>query len=83
MREREWERFDPNPLPQVSPQFSRHVNLRYLASDDPYKMHRALFLKDIGTELSGRYSCRVSSIHGEDYRSTQMIIYGEHKGHDL
>ena len=53
------------------------MNLHYLVSDDPYTRHRALHLRRLSTDLSGRYSCRVSSIYEEDFRSRDLIIYGD------
>ena len=53
------------------------MNVHFFASDDPYKKHRALHLRNIGTDFSGRYSCRVSSIYDDEFRSAEMIIYGE------
>ena len=37
-------------------------------SNDPLTKHRALHLQHLGTELSGRYACRVSSIFQEDFK---------------
>ena len=44
-------------------------------SNDPLTKHRALHLKDLGTELSGRYACRVSSVYEEDFKSKDLVIY--------
>ena len=60
----------------MSAEFKRHVNLGYLATSDPYTRQRALYLQDLGTHLSGRYSCRVSSVYQEDFKSTELTIYG-------
>jgi len=76
-------RHDPRPiytwvppaLPQVDETFKNHINANYEISSDPYKKHRALHLKDISTKLSGRYSCRVSSIHTDEFKSKDLIIY--------
>ena len=76
-------RHDPRPiytwvppaLPQVDEAFKNHINANYEISSDPYKKHRALHLKDISTKLSGRYSCRVSSIHTDEFKSKDLIIY--------
>ena len=61
---------------QVAREYRRHVNLGYLATSNPYSQHRALYLQDLSTRLSGRYSCRVSSVHQEDFKSTQLTIFG-------
>ena len=44
-------------------------------SNEPLKKHRALHLQHLNTNLSGRYSCRVSSIYTEDFKSNDLIIY--------
>ena len=62
---------------QVFGKFRDHVNLHYLASDDPWTEHRALHLQKVNSELSGRYSCRVSSIFKDDFKSKEMIVYGK------
>ena len=78
-------RHDPTPIytwippkkPQVHPTFKNHINIEYEISSDPYLKHRALNLQDLSTKLSGRYSCRVSSIFKDDFKSRDLIIYGE------
>ena len=76
-------RHDPTPIytwippnkPQVHPTFKAHINIEYEISSDPYLKHRALNLQDLSTKLSGRYSCRVSSIFEDDFKSKDLIIY--------
>ena len=80
-------RHDPTPIytwippkkPQVHPTFKNHINIEYEISSDPYLKHRALNLQDLSTKLSGRYSCRVSSIFQDDFKSRDLIIYCEKK----
>ena len=62
---------------QVAEEWVNHVNVHFFASDDPFKKHRALHLYNVSTNFSGRYSCRVSSIYDDRFRSAEMIIYGE------
>ena len=62
---------------QVADEWVNHVNVHFFASDDPHKKHRALHLYNVSTNFSGRYSCRVSSIYDDRFRSAEMIIYGE------
>lgn len=64
---------------QVLNKFRRFINLHYLVTDDPYTEHRAIHLQPISSELSGRYSCRVSSNYDDKIASKDMIIYGEGK----
>ena len=76
-------RHDPKPIytwvppgaPQVDKSFKDHINANYEISSDPYLKHRALNLRGLSTKLSGRYSCRVSSIHTDEFKSKDLIIY--------
>ncbi|TRY71572.1 hypothetical protein TCAL_11968 [Tigriopus californicus] len=80
-------RHDPVPIfqwvppnaPQVLNKFRRFINLHYLVTDDPYTEHRAIHLQPISSELSGRYSCRVSSNYDDKIISKNMIIYAPPK----
>lgn len=80
-------RHDPIPIfqwvppnaPQVLNKFRRFINLHYLVTDDPYTEHRAIHLQPISSELSGRYSCRVSSNYDDKIASKDMIIYAPPK----
>ncbi len=62
---------------QVSPSFSRYINLGYQMSSDPLTKHRALHLQHLSTDLSGRYACRISSVFQEDFKSKDLVIYGQ------
>ena len=76
-------RHDPKPIytwvppaaPQVDQTFKNHINANYEISSDPHLKHRALNLRGLSTKLSGRYSCRVSSIHNDIFESKDFIIY--------
>ncbi len=61
----------------LSARFEDHINLGYRATTDPLSERRALHLVDLTTEHSGRYSCRVSSNHQDEFRAKDMVIYGE------
>uniref|UniRef100_A0A6P7F9Z2 Uncharacterized protein LOC114326307 isoform X1 n=1 Tax=Diabrotica virgifera virgifera TaxID=50390 RepID=A0A6P7F9Z2_DIAVI len=53
----------------------RRLNLNYKAdSADPNKHHRALFILNPTSELSGNYTCLVSTFKSEDVRSKSMIV---------
>ncbi|KAK4293648.1 hypothetical protein Pmani_033667, partial [Petrolisthes manimaculis] len=51
------------------------VNLEYLATKDKYSRHRALEIQHPTTELTGLYTCLVSSFHDEEFASKRMIVY--------
>ncbi|CAH2108808.1 unnamed protein product [Euphydryas editha] len=51
------------------------VDLTYLASSDPLKMHRALRIVKLNTDISGDYTCVVSTFMDEDSKTKQMIVF--------
>ncbi|XP_059056493.1 uncharacterized protein LOC131850311 [Achroia grisella] len=51
------------------------VDLTYRASSDPLKMHRAIRIIKPDTEISGDYTCVVSTFLEEDSRTKQMIVF--------
>ncbi|CAK1578765.1 unnamed protein product [Parnassius mnemosyne] len=53
------------------------VDLTYRASNDPLKMHRALRIVKPNTDISGDYTCVVSTFMEEDSRTKQMIVFGK------
>lgn len=53
------------------------VDLTYRASSDPYKMHRAMRIVKPNTDISGEYTCVVSTFMEEDQKTKQMIVFGE------
>ncbi|XP_023224014.1 uncharacterized protein LOC111625184 [Centruroides sculpturatus] len=44
---------------------------------DAYSRYRALKVLDPTTELSGKYTCLVTSLAGQDSREQNMTVYGE------
>lgn len=46
-------------------------------STDKYTKFRALKINRPTTEMTGTYSCSVTSLQGQDTRSKDMIVYGE------
>ncbi|CAL4114817.1 unnamed protein product [Meganyctiphanes norvegica] len=70
------------PITDTKPQslgpFKDRVNLEYEISSDPMYKHRALSLLNPTTELTGIYTCRVSSFEDDDkYLNRRVIIYSE------
>ena len=54
----------------------RHrIDLDYEISADPWKRHRALYLLRPGVEMSGLYTCKVSTLENEVQSSRTMIVY--------
>jgi hypothetical protein len=40
-------------------------------------MHRALYITNPTTELSGEYKCFVSTFDDEDFMTKKMVVFGE------
>ncbi len=59
--------------------FGRHLDLDYAVrgTRDRFKMHRALLLRRPTLELSGSYTCKVSTFLDEEIRRKRMTIYGK------
>lgn len=70
-----------NKLAKLGGQHSRHLldSLRAaLNMDQPdFSRFRALRLLRPTTQLSGRFTCSVSSLDGDDLRSTRLLVYGK------
>ena len=61
----------------IGEKFREHVDVDHVVhgNADSHMKHRALLLKKPTTELSGYYTCKVSSFVSEDIRRKQMIVY--------
>ena len=55
--------------------FKGHVDLDHTVHADRFKRHRAILIKRPTIELSGTYTCKVSTFEDEDVRKKPMIIY--------
>lgn len=53
------------------------LNLDYKASKDENTMHRALHILRPSANLSGEYTCVVSTFHNEDRQSKKMLVFGK------
>lgn len=51
------------------------LDLNYNITDDAKTMYRALKIRNITQDLSGNYTCKVSSFNNEDTETKQLIIY--------
>ena len=65
-----------NVMYQVAANFKKLISNGYLANSGALTKHSALYLRRLTTDLSGRYSCRVSSVHEDDFKSNDLTIYG-------
>ncbi|OQR72287.1 hypothetical protein BIW11_10482 [Tropilaelaps mercedesae] len=85
---------DPKPIYQWIPdlnkrsyssssRFEGHINRQYAASQDWYTRYRALNILRPTTDMSGTYSCSVTSLQGQDTRAAAMIVYARPKKFDL
>lgn len=53
------------------------LNLEYTASKDTNSVHRALHIKEPGPDLSGNYTCLVSTFRSEDRKTKRMLVLGK------
>ncbi|XP_076058555.1 uncharacterized protein LOC143035573 [Oratosquilla oratoria] len=65
----------PNNAPQDLGILKGRLLLDYAASDDVYNKHRALAIRNPTTELTGEYTCWLSSFASEDFRRKKLIVY--------
>ncbi|XP_060522227.1 uncharacterized protein LOC132699494 [Cylas formicarius] len=59
------------------------LNLEYQASVDVNSIHRALHILKAGPDLSGNYTCSVSTLEGEDIRTKSMLVLVSEKFFEL
>ncbi|CAL4122517.1 unnamed protein product, partial [Meganyctiphanes norvegica] len=65
----------PPRAPQSLGILKGRIDTSYTAADDPWNKHRAILIQNPTPELSGRYSCAVSTFEEEDTRSADMLIW--------
>uniref|UniRef100_A0A6P7F0F9 Uncharacterized protein LOC114324707 isoform X1 n=1 Tax=Diabrotica virgifera virgifera TaxID=50390 RepID=A0A6P7F0F9_DIAVI len=53
------------------------LNLEYAASVDANSRHRALHIWKAGPDLSGDYTCSVSTLQSEDIETKSMLVLGK------
>ncbi|KAK9870446.1 hypothetical protein WA026_008011 [Henosepilachna vigintioctopunctata] len=62
--------------PQVLGILKDRLNLEYAVSAvDSNGKHRALHILDAGPDLSGNYTCSVSTLQSEDIRTKSMLVF--------
>ncbi|XP_068241956.1 uncharacterized protein [Palaemon carinicauda] len=66
-------------IPPIKPQalgvLSGLANTSYKVSKEPWEAFRALYIPHPQPELSGRYSCVVSTYEDEDMRSADLLVW--------
>ncbi|XP_019872417.1 uncharacterized protein LOC109600683 [Aethina tumida] len=60
--------------PQVLGILKGRLNLNYSASKDVHTQHRALHIIQPGPDLSGNYTCQVSTYLNEDRKTKTMLV---------
>ncbi|XP_046143754.1 uncharacterized protein LOC114880945 isoform X1 [Osmia bicornis bicornis] len=61
----------------------KYVDLKYKASDDPYTEYRAMKLNKPGIDLTGEYTCVISTFAAEQSASASMVVYSTGDKFDL
>ncbi|XP_018324768.1 uncharacterized protein LOC108736721 [Agrilus planipennis] len=64
-----------NKKPQALGILKGRLNLEYSASQNQNSKHRALHITKPAPELSGDYTCSVSSFNDEDSRTKSMLVF--------
>ncbi|EFN67384.1 hypothetical protein EAG_12794 [Camponotus floridanus] len=62
---------------------AKYVDLTYKASDDPYTEYRAMKLNKPGIDLTGEYTCVISTFEDERTANASMIVYSTEEKFDL
>ncbi|XP_041973274.1 uncharacterized protein LOC121728982 [Aricia agestis] len=62
-------------MPQAINVLRGRVDLTYRASEDPFKMYRAIKIVKMSTELSGEYTCVISTFMAEDDATKRMVVF--------
>ncbi|KPJ15329.1 hypothetical protein RR48_09356 [Papilio machaon] len=65
----------PPQRPQALGLLKDKLDLTYKVSQNPYMQHRALRILQPGTELTGNYTCVVSTFLAEDEKTRPMTIF--------
>ncbi|KAK9712226.1 hypothetical protein QE152_g24992 [Popillia japonica] len=65
----------PGKVPEVTPLWKQNVDLNHKISNDPLTKYRALKIINISTDMSGEYTCKVSSYEDEASLTKMMVVY--------
>ncbi|GLH10515.1 Uncharacterized protein GBIM_15461 [Gryllus bimaculatus] len=67
----------PGMKPQDLGVLRGRLNVLHRVTDNVATMHRALYILNPTTDLSGEYKCHVSTFEDEDFMTKKMVVYGE------
>ncbi|XP_049888218.1 uncharacterized protein LOC126382405 isoform X2 [Pectinophora gossypiella] len=73
----------PPQKPQALGLLKNKLDLTYKVSRNPYTQHRALRILNPGLELTGNYTCVVSTFLAEDERTKPMTIFVPERRFDM
>lgn len=73
----------PSTKPHTLGILKGRVNLNYSASSDTNSVHRALNIIQPGPDLSGDYTCLVSTFTSEDRQTKRMLVFAPGKDMQL
>ena len=65
----------PPSHPQGLGAMRGRIDLDYQISSDPYTRHRALYIYNPTIEMSGEYTCKVSTLENEVSVTSCMVVY--------
>ena len=65
----------PPSYPQGLGKFEGRIDLDFEMSSDPYTRHRALYILNPTVEMSGEYTCKVSTVEEEVSLTSRMVVY--------
>ncbi|XP_044751457.1 uncharacterized protein LOC123311501 isoform X2 [Coccinella septempunctata] len=64
-----------NSRPQVLGVLKDRLNIKNVGAPDANKLYRALHILEAQPDLSGNYTCSVSSLQSEDIRTKSMLVF--------
>jgi hypothetical protein len=67
----------PGQKPQDLGILKGKLDVTHRASNNGATMHRALYILNPTTELSGEYKCLVSTFSDEDFMTKKMVVFGK------
>jgi len=65
----------PPSRPQGLGALRGKINLDYDVSPDPWKRHRGLYIHSPSIEMSGDYTCKISTLQNEVSKTKRMVVY--------
>ncbi|KAK3912384.1 Leucine zipper protein 1 [Frankliniella fusca] len=71
----------PPQRPQELGLLRGRLDLGYQATKSNASRHRALYIRNPTTDLSGEWKCLVSTFDDEDFMTKKMVVYAPITGH--